>query len=61
MSEATTTKPRTQAPRVDPRFAEYRRNGDRDIRNALIEEHRWLAVHCARRFSHKGEPLDDLV
>jgi RNA polymerase sigma-B factor len=46
---------------VDPRFAEYRRNGDRDIRNALIEEHRWLAVHCARRFSHKGEPLDDLV
>jgi RNA polymerase sigma-B factor len=27
----------------------------------LIEEHRWLAVHCARRFAHKGEPLDDLV
>jgi RNA polymerase sigma-B factor len=46
---------------VDPRFAEYRRTHDRDIRNALIEEHRWLAVHCARRFAHKGEPLDDLV
>jgi RNA polymerase sigma-B factor len=46
---------------VDPRFAAYRRSGDRTIRNALIEEHRWLALHCARRFAHKGEPLDDLV
>lgn len=46
---------------VDPRFAEYRRTGDRTIRNELIEEHRWLAVHCARRFAHKGEPIDDLV
>jgi RNA polymerase sigma-B factor len=45
----------------DPRFAEYRRTGDRTIRNALIEEHRWLALHCARRFDHKGEPLDDLL
>ena len=46
---------------LDPRFAEYRRSGDRAIRNALIEDHRWLALHCARRFDHKGEPLDDLV
>jgi RNA polymerase sigma-B factor len=46
---------------VDRRFAEYRRTGDRALRNTLIEEHRWLAVHCARRFAHKGEPLDDLV
>lgn len=47
--------------RLDPRFAEYRRTGDRKLRNELIEDHRWLAVHCARRFAHKGEPLDDLV
>jgi RNA polymerase sigma-B factor len=46
---------------LDPRFAQYRRTGDREIRNELIEEHRWLAVHCARRFAHKGEPIDDLV
>jgi RNA polymerase sigma-B factor len=46
---------------VDPRFAEFRKTGDRAIRNELIEEHRWLAVHCARRFAHKGEPIDDLV
>jgi RNA polymerase sigma-B factor len=72
VSEATTTttEPRSHTRhadrddsdrRVDPRFAEYRRTGDRALRNALIEEHRWLAVHCARRFAHKGEPLDDLV
>jgi RNA polymerase sigma-B factor len=46
---------------VDPRFAEYRRSGDRALRNTLIEDHRWLAIYCARRFDHKGEPLDDLV
>lgn len=47
--------------KLDPRFAEYQTTGDHRIRNALIEDHRWLAVHCARRFAHKGEPLDDLV
>jgi RNA polymerase sigma-B factor len=46
---------------LDPRFALYRETGDHKIRNQLIEDHRWLAVHCARRFAHKGEPLDDLV
>jgi RNA polymerase sigma-B factor len=42
-------------------FRQYRATGDRAIRNALIEDHRWLAVHCARRFAGKGEPLDDLI
>ncbi|HLM64082.1 MAG TPA: SigB/SigF/SigG family RNA polymerase sigma factor [Acidimicrobiales bacterium] len=51
----------TSNDRVDLRFHEFRATGDRDVRNALIEEHRWLAVHCAQRFAHKGEPLDDLV
>lgn len=46
---------------VDPRFAEYRAGGDRTIRNELVEDHRWLALHCARQFACKGEPLDDLV
>jgi RNA polymerase sigma-B factor len=46
---------------LDPRFALYRKTGDRAIRNELIEEHRWLAMHCARRFANKGEPLDDLA
>ena len=43
------------------RFREYRASRDRAIRNRLIEDHRWLAVHCARRFAGKGEPLDDLI
>jgi RNA polymerase sigma-B factor len=46
---------------LDPRFGEYRKCGDRRIRDALIEEHRWMAVYCARRFQHRGEPLEDLI
>jgi RNA polymerase sigma-B factor len=43
------------------RFRQYRASGDRKLRNRLIEDHRWLALHCAKRFAHKGEPLDDLI
>jgi RNA polymerase sigma-B factor len=43
------------------RFRAYRDSGDQDARNALVEEFRWVAVHCARRFADRGEPLDDLV
>lgn len=43
------------------RFRAYRASGDRSLRNELIAEHRWLAVHCAKRFADKGEPFDDLV
>ena len=46
---------------VDQRFRRWRATGDRTLRNDLIEEHRWVAIHCARRFSHRGEPLDDLI
>jgi RNA polymerase sigma-B factor len=31
------------------------------LRNELVGEHRWLSVHCARRFSRRGEPFDDLL
>jgi RNA polymerase sigma-B factor len=43
------------------RFRELRSTGDREVRNKLVEEHRGLAVALARRFEHRGEPLDDLV
>jgi RNA polymerase sigma-B factor len=46
---------------ADQRFRRWRATGDRRLRNELIEEHRWVAIHCARRFSHRGEPLDDLI
>jgi RNA polymerase sigma-B factor len=43
------------------RFAQFRKTGDRSIRNALVRDHNWIAVHCARRFAHRGEPMDDLL
>jgi RNA polymerase sigma-B factor len=42
-------------------FAEYLRGHDRRVRDQLVTRHRWLAIHCARRFSSRGEPFDDLV
>jgi RNA polymerase sigma-B factor len=43
------------------RFRRYRATGDRTLRNEIIDNNRWLALHCARRFANKGEPFDDLV
>ncbi len=60
-SGVTRRSGRRRGAKVDERFERYRASGDRELRNELIEEHRWLAVHCAQRFAHKGEPLDDLV
>jgi RNA polymerase sigma-B factor len=50
-----------RTPRLDPRFAEYRKTGDRSIRNALVEDHRWVGIYCARRFVRKGVPSEDLT
>lgn len=43
------------------RFADLRRTSDRALRDKLIEEHLWLARHCARRFAGRGESPDDLT
>jgi RNA polymerase sigma-B factor len=45
---------------MDPRFDTLRATGDRALRNELVEEFRWLATYCARRFTNRGEPRDDL-
>ncbi len=42
-------------------FTELRRNGDRALRDRLVEDNLWLARHCARRFSGRGESHDDLL
>jgi RNA polymerase sigma-B factor len=58
------TSPRVQRDdRADLRakFEEYSRTRDRRTRNELIEAHRALATHLARRYVNRGEPLDDLV
>jgi len=42
------------------RFREYRRTGSTELRDRLTEEHVGFADYLARRFAHRGEPLDDL-
>jgi RNA polymerase sigma-B factor len=41
-------------------FREYRRTGDRTLRNTLVEHYLELARALARRFANRNEPLDDL-
>jgi RNA polymerase sigma-B factor len=50
----------TDSPDTYAKFAEYRRTGDRKLRNELVEEHVRLAEFLARRFAHRGESPDDL-
>ncbi len=45
---------------VHDRFLEYRRTGNRRLRDELVEEHVGLAEYLARRFSDRGESFDDL-
>ena len=51
----------TPATSPEERLARYRETGDRRERNDVVEEHRHIAEACARRFRHRGEPLEDLV
>lgn len=46
--------------RMLERFVDYRRTGDRNIRNELVQHYLRLAEFLARRFSNRGEPADDL-
>jgi len=41
-------------------FVEYRRTGDRRLRNQLVEENRQVAEYFVKRYSHRGVPTDDL-
>lgn len=43
------------------RFQRLRATGDREIRDRLIIDHRWIATQCASRFRYRGEPELDLV
>ncbi|HEX2851452.1 MAG TPA: SigB/SigF/SigG family RNA polymerase sigma factor [Acidimicrobiales bacterium] len=42
-------------------FAEFGKTRDQRLRAELIEAHLGLAEYLARRFSNRGEPLDDLI
>ncbi|HEY1635054.1 MAG TPA: SigB/SigF/SigG family RNA polymerase sigma factor [Acidimicrobiales bacterium] len=43
------------------KFVALAETGDPTIRRELVEAHLGLAEYLARRFSHRGEPVDDLV
>ncbi len=43
------------------KFHEYATSRDRSLRDELVTAHMGLAEYLARRFTNRGEPLDDLV
>ena len=43
------------------KLAEFAESRDPKLRDQLVEAHLGLAEYLARRFSNRGEPLDDLV
>jgi RNA polymerase sigma-B factor len=43
------------------KFHEYAATRDRSLRDDLVTAHMGLAEYLARRFTNRGEPLDDLV
>src|SRR5438874_2904393 len=43
------------------KFVEFAETRDPQLRDRLIEAHLGLAEYLARRFSNRGEPLDDLI
>lgn len=58
-----TARPRQPTDRadVDPRFMEYRRSRDRELRDELVMAHQWVAEFCVRRYTGKGERTEDLL
>jgi RNA polymerase sigma-B factor len=42
-------------------FREYARTHDPGLRETLVTAHMGLAEYLARRFTNRGEPLDDLI
>src|SRR5579864_427005 len=60
-----TARPRGRRPlprsEVRALFQRLRRTGDPEAREALILGHESLAIYLARKFSDRGEPLEDLI
>jgi RNA polymerase sigma-B factor len=45
---------------VEEMFLEYRRTGDRRLRNQLVEEHLRIADYFVKRYARRGVSTDDL-
>lgn len=46
---------------LQQKFADFAQTRDDALRTQLVEAHMSLATYLARRFSNRGEPLDDLI
>ena len=57
---ASGERPSAPGDRTAALFVEYRRTGDRRLRNQLVELHRHLADYHVRRFTRRGVPEEDL-
>src|SRR3954470_22133219 len=51
----------TEREELRRKFVEFAKSRDPRLRDELVEAHLGLAEYLARRFSNRGEPLDDLV
>ena len=51
----------TEREELRRKFVEFAKSRDPRLRDVLIEAHLGLGEYLARRFSNRGEPLDDLV
>ena len=54
------SRPVDGGPPMIERFREYRRTGDRHLRNELVERHRFVADRFAMRYGTRGIPVEDL-
>ena len=46
---------------IDALFREYRRTGDAEIRNKLVEQYFYIAKILAKKFAGRGVEYDDLL
>src|SRR5205085_2625939 len=60
MSTSSSFDP-SQRDELRRKFVEFAGSRDPQLRDELIEAHLGLAEYLARRFSNRGEPLDDLI
>jgi RNA polymerase sigma-B factor len=58
---AVATRARPQAGEGSDMLARYASSREPALRNRIVHEHRDLAYHLARRFTGRGEPVEDLV
>src|SRR5262245_17839245 len=60
MRDETSPGPRGDDEATMELFKSYRRSSDPEIKGLLVQRFVWIGNVAARRFAHRGEPLEDL-